>query len=179
MAKVTTRGGDTGYTGLLGAERVPKYDARIEALGDLDEASSALGVARALTTDERARTLILGFQRSLYRLMAEVASTPETMAKLAVPAMAAGDVEDLDRIAEDLKREVEIGNRFIIPGDSLPGASLDLSRAVVRRAERHLTRMVHEGNIVNGEILRFLNRLSDVLFVLARFLERDLSHEIA
>jgi cob(I)alamin adenosyltransferase len=179
MAKVTTRGGDSGYTGLLGAERVPKYASRVEALGHLDEATSCLGVARAATSDERARGLILAFQRSLYRLMAEVASTPETMTRLSVGAVSAADVDDLERISEELKREVEIGHRFIIPGESLPGASLDVARAVVRRSERQLARMVHEGEIANGEVLRFVNRLSDVLFVLARYLERDLTREMA
>jgi cob(I)alamin adenosyltransferase len=179
VAKVTTRGGDTGYTGLLGSERVAKYDTRIEALGHLDEATSQLGVARASLNDERARRLVIQFQRTLYSLMAEVAATPDTISKLAITPIAIDDVAALERISDDLKRDVDIGNRFVIPGQSLAGAQLDVARAVVRRAERHLTRMTHQGELGNPDILRYLNRLSDVLFILARWIERDQAPEVA
>lgn len=179
MAKVTTRGGDQGYTGLLGAERVPKHDARIEALGLVDEATSALGLARASATEERVRQLILGWQQSLYQLMAEVASTPESAGKLNLKKIAAADIEALEKISEELKREAPIGNRFIIPGESFPGAALDLARTIVRRAERHVARMHHAGDLANPEILRYLNRLSDTLFILARYVERGQSREVS
>ena len=123
MARVTTRGGDKGYTGLLGAERVPKYDARIEALGLIDEATSALGLARASASEERVRIAILGFQQTLYRLMAELAMTREAAAKASIGRIEATDVESLEQLADELKREVEIGNRFIIPGETVSGAS--------------------------------------------------------
>ena len=178
MAKVTTRRGDQGYTGLLGSERVPKYDARIEALGPIDEATSALGLARASATEERVRGLILGWQQTLYRLMAEVAATPETIDKLHLSRIGEADLESLDQVGDELTREVEIGNRFIIPGESFPGAALDLARTVVRRAERHVARLVHEGALSNPEILRYLNRLSDTLFILARYVERGHSREV-
>ncbi len=179
MAKVTTRGGDAGYTGLLGSERVPKYDARIEALGLVDEATSALGLARASATEERVRALILEQQQTLYRLMAELATTAEAAGKLAVSPISADDVAKLERIANDLKAEVEIGNRFVVPGESFPGAAIDLARTIVRRAERHVARMLHQREIANGETLRYLNRLSDVLFVLARYVERGHTREVA
>ena len=177
MAKVTTRGGDAGYTGLLGSERVAKYDSRVEALGLADEATSALGLARASANDERVGALILEQQRTLYRLMAELATTPESAGKLGVLGITAADVEALERASGELKREVEIGNRFIIPGESFPGAALDLARTVVRRAERHVARMVHQGELTNVDVLRYLNRLSDTLFVLARFVERGQTRE--
>jgi len=179
MARVTTRGGDKGYTGLLGAERVPKYDARIEALGLVDEATSALGLARASASEERVRGAILGFQQTLYRLMAELATTPEAAAKANLGRIETGDVESLEKLADELKREVEIGNRFIIPGESVSGATVDLARTIVRRAERHLVRMAHAGEIDNPEVLRYLNRLSDVLFVLARYVERGHTREVS
>jgi cob(I)alamin adenosyltransferase len=178
MAKVTTRAGDQGYTGLLGSGRVPKYDTRIEALGLLDEATSALGLARASATEERVRRLILQWQQTLYQLMAEVATTPEAAGKLGLPKMDETAVEALEHTTEDLKSEVEIGNRFIIPGESFPGAALDLARTVVRRAERHVARMTHSGQIANPEVLRYLNRLSDALFVLARYVERGHRREV-
>ena len=179
MARVTTRGGDKGYTGLLGAERVPKYDSRIEALGLVDEATSALGLARASASEERVRSAILGFQQTLYRLMAELATTPEAAAKVNLGRIDTADVESLEQLADELKRDVEIGNRFIIPGESVSGATVDLARTIVRRAERYLVRMAHAGEIENPEVLRYLNRLSDVLFVLARYVERGHTREVS
>ena len=140
MARVTTRGGDKGYTGLLGAERVPKYDSR---------------------------------------LMAELATTPEAAAKVNLGRIETADVESLEQLADALKRDVEIGNRFIIPGESVSGATVDLARTIVRRAERYLVRMAHAGEIENPEVLRYLNRLSDVLFVLARYVERGHTREVS
>ena len=178
MAKVTTRTGDQGYTGLLGPQRVPKYDARIEALGLIDEATSALGLARASANEERVRSLVLQQQKVLYRLMAELAATSDTVAAVGVVRITTADLETLERIADELKREVEIGNRFIIPGESFPGAALDLARTIVRRAERHVARMIHQGEVTNVEILRYLNRLSDTLFILARYVERGHTREV-
>ncbi len=178
MAKVTTGQGDQGYTGLLGSERVPKYDARVEALGLLDESTSTLGLARATATEERVRALILGWQQTLYQMMAEIAATTNSAGKLQISKIGEADVVALEQTAEVLKREVEIGNRFIVPGETLSGASLDLARSVVRRAERHVARMLHGGDLANPEVLRYLNRLSDTLFVLARYVERGHSREV-
>ncbi|MGH2458247.1 MAG: cob(I)yrinic acid a,c-diamide adenosyltransferase, partial [Chloroflexota bacterium] len=179
LARVTTRAGDQGYTGLLGSGRVPKYDDRIEALGLIDEATSALGLARASTNEERARQLILQWQTMLYHVMAEVAATPDAAPKLNLRRVEEADLADLERASEDLKREVEIGNRFIIPGESFPGAALDLARTVIRRAERHVARMTHRGEVTNPDVLRYLNRLSDAVFILARYVERDHRREVS
>jgi cob(I)alamin adenosyltransferase len=177
MAKVTTRAGDSGYTGLLGSERVPKYDDRIEALGLIDEANSAIGLARATATDERARALLLQQQQVLYRLMAELATTADAAGKIKISPIAPNDVAELERLSDDLKRDVQIGNRFVVPGENLPGATLDLARAVVRRAERFVARLHHAGEVANPEVIRYLNRLSDFLFVLARWAERGQTRE--
>ena len=170
MAKVTTGGGDTGYTSLLGEQRVPKYDARPETFGTVDEATSALGLARALTTDARAREVILAMQRDLYVLMAELATPPENQAAVGFQ-ITAEQVRQLEAVEERLKAEVEIPNKFVIPGDSADGAALDVARTVIRRAERLSVRLLHDGVIANGELVRYLNRLSDVVFILARYLE--------
>jgi cob(I)alamin adenosyltransferase len=170
MAKVTTGTGDTGYTSLLGDLRVPKYDPRPEAFGTVDEATSALGLARALTSDVRVSEVILGMQRDLYLLMAELATPPENQAAVGI-AVSAAMVGQLEVTEEALKAEVEIPNKFIIPGDSPDGAALDVARTVIRRAERMAARLLHEGVISNGEVVRYLNRLSDVVFVLARYIE--------
>ena len=169
-AKVTTRTGDGGYTGLIGKERVPKWDPRPDTFGTLDEATSALGIARAVTENERVRELILSLQRELYLLMAELALSPEAYAESQFK-ITEEHVAALERTTESLKQDVEIGHVFVIPGETLPSAALDLARTVVRRGERLATRLHHDGVIANAEVLRYLNRLSDLLFVLARYEE--------
>ena len=170
MAKVTTGTGDTGYTSLLGDQRVPKYDPRPDAFGTVDEATSALGLARALTPNTRARQVILEMQRELYLLMAELATPPENQAAVGI-RLAAEQVSRLEAVEASLKEDVEIPNKFVVPGDSPDGAALDVARTVIRRAERMVARLYHEGVVTNGELVRYLNRLSDVVFVLARYLE--------
>jgi cob(I)alamin adenosyltransferase len=166
-AKVTTRTGDTGYTGLIGKERVPKWDPRPDTFGTLDEATSALGIARAVATNARVREVILALQRELYQVMAELALSPEAYEESQFK-VTEERVANLERLSEDLKQNVEIGNVFVIPGETLPSAALDLARTVVRRGERLAARLYHDGVISNAEILRYLNRLSDLLFILAR-----------
>jgi cob(I)alamin adenosyltransferase len=170
MAKVTTGTGDTGYTGLLGEQRVPKYDPRPETFGTVDEATSALGLARATTADATARDIILHVQRDLYVLMAELATPPEHLDAIGM-RITPDHVSWLEATEEQLKSEVAIPNKFVIPGDSLDGAALDLARTIIRRAERMAARLLHDGVIANGEVLRYLNRLSDLVFILARYLE--------
>jgi cob(I)alamin adenosyltransferase len=169
-AEVTTRTGDDGFTNLLGPERVPKWHPRPEAYGTLDEASSALGLARALSAHRVVQDQILVLQRELYLLMAELATGPAEYERS--PYKISGEqVLALETRIEELKGTVEIGRRFIIPGDTAAGAALDLARTIVRRAERLTAKLLHDGEISNRETLRYLNRLSDLLFVLARYEE--------
>jgi len=170
MAKVTTGTGDTGYTGLLGEERVAKYDPRPDTFGTVDEATSALGLARAMTQDPQVKKIIFDIQNELYYLMAELATTPENYEKMGF-RMTAEHVQRLEQVEEALKQEVEIPNKFIIPGDSADGAALDLARTIIRRAERMAVKLLHDGVIENGEVVRYLNRLSDLVFILARYIE--------
>ena len=170
MAKVTTGGGDMGYTSLLGNQRVPKYDPRPEAFGTVDEATSALGLARATTTNEKAKSIILQTQQDLYTLMAELATPPENREAIGV-RITDERVCWLEDIENELKAEVVIPNKFIIPGDTLDGAALDLARTVIRRAERLTARLTHDGELGETQALRYLNRLSDLIFILARYLE--------
>lgn len=169
-AKVTIRTGDDGYTGLLGAGRVPKWDPRMETIGTLDEATSALGLARAQVAAPGVATTIHALQRDLYLLMGELATPPENYEQMGLH-IAAADVEKLDVTLEEFRSRVQIGNQFIIPGATVAGAALDLARTIVRRGERGAARLLHEGTIANVEVLRFLNRASDLLFILARFEE--------
>ncbi|MDQ2904577.1 MAG: cob(I)yrinic acid a,c-diamide adenosyltransferase [Ktedonobacteraceae bacterium] len=170
MAKVTTGTGDTGYTGLLGEQRVPKYDPRPDTFGTVDEATSALGMARALTQDQQVKDIIYRMQQDLYLLMGELATPPENYEKMGLRVTLA-HVQHLEQVEEALKREVEIPNKFIIPGDTLDGAALDVARTIIRRAERMTVKLLHDGVIQNGEVVRYLNRLSDLVFILARYIE--------
>jgi cob(I)alamin adenosyltransferase len=170
MAKVTTGTGDTGYTGLLGEQRVAKYDARPDTFGTVDEATSALGLARAMAQDPEVKKIIYDIQNELYYLMAELATPPEHYEKMGF-RMTVEHVQRLEQVEEALKREVEIPNKFIIPGDTLDGAALDLARTIIRRAERMTVKLLHDGVIQNGEVVRYLNRLSDLVFIIARYIE--------
>jgi len=172
MARVTTRTGDEGYTDLLGSGRVPKYHRRPEAYGTLDEATSALGLARAHSTDPAVKDAIYSIQKDLYLMMAELATPPENYEKVDFKVKA-DDVARLDDLGEELKSRVEIGKEFVVPGGTVTGASLDLARTIVRRGERQVARLYHEGDVTNVEVLRYLNRVSDVLFILARYVEAE------
>ena len=167
MARVTTRTGDEGYTDLLGAGRVPKYHRRPTAFGTLDEATSSLGLARAHATSRLLKDRLYSFQKDLYVMMAELATTPENYDKVDFKVRP-GDVARLDQIGEEIKSQVEIGKEFVVPGTTVTGACLDVARTIVRRAERLVARLYHDGDVTNVEVLRYLNRLSDVLFLLAR-----------
>jgi cob(I)alamin adenosyltransferase len=159
--------GDDGYTDLLGGPRVAKYEPRPEALGALDEASAALGLARAHAAREETRQALIQSQRDLYLLMADIATIEGRHA--GKPRLAAEHVAGLERLIADLDPLVSIPKEFVAPGDSVPGAALDVARTVVRRAERILARLAHEDVAVAPEGVAYLNRLSSLLFGLARF----------
>lgn len=170
IGKVTTRTGDDGSTGLLGPDRVPKYHPRIEACGELDEATSALGLARATVKDPVVKEIILGSQRDLYAVMSEVVATPETALKLP-RRIGPDDVRRLEEVQAQLQAQIAVPREFVVPGDSLEGAALDLARAIVRRGERRVAWLLHDQSVANPDLLRYVNRLSDLLFVLARYVE--------
>ena len=159
-----TRGGDDGTTGLLGAGRVGKEDIRIEAVGAVDEAGAALGLARAASRIQETSAIILQVQRDLYGMMAELAATPENAKRFR--AIDTARVAWLELQVDTISAMVEIPKEFIVPGDTLPGAHLDVARAVVRRAERRVVALYRAGSFENTEILRYLNRLSSLCFVL-------------
>lgn len=164
--KLYTGVGDEGYTGLLGRDRVPKYDIRPEAYGTVDEASSALGLARATVKEAQTAEIILGVQRDLYAMMADLATLPEAATR--PPWLHPQSTECLESLIGRLESAVELPPAFIISGDSVAGAHLDLARTIIRRAERIVARLHHDGKLRNEEPLRYLNRLSSLLFLLAR-----------
>jgi cob(I)alamin adenosyltransferase len=162
--------GDEGYTDLMGPERVAKYDLRPETYGTLDEASSAMGLARALSEQERVRDVLRQAQHDLYLMMAEVATPLAQLEK--IPYRIKPEQADwLDATIKELESQVEMPKQFVLPGASPASAAIDLARTIVRRAERHAVRLVHEKEMPPGNVLRYLNRLSSLLFVLARYEE--------
>ncbi len=162
-------GGDDGTTGLLGGGRAPKDDLRIESYGTVDEASSAIGLARALTADGRVREIAERLQRDLYRLGAELATNPNVAGRFAT--MTKADVTALDALLVELEAEVTMPDGFILPGATPASGALDLARTIVRRAERRCVTLLREGGLRNQEVRRYLNRLSLLLFVLGRYEE--------
>ena len=165
-ARVTTRTGDGGETSLFGPGRVRKTDPRITALGDLDEAQAALGVARAALAGEPNAT-VLELQRGLYVAMSEVA-TPADRRERLPQRIDADAVATIDALASALRAAGPVEGRFVIPGDDAAAAALDLARTIVRRAERRVVTLVDAGAADGAHLLPWLNRLSDVVFLLAR-----------
>lgn len=169
MRLFTTKG-DQGMTDLLG-DRVGKDHPIITLIGELDEATSQLGLSRAVATSPRTRETVIEVQRDLYRISAELAFTDEI--RPASFTFSGERVTRLENLTDDLSADVDLPRQFILPGDTVAGAALDVSRSVVRRAERTAVRLAKDGQIQNPEIVRYLNRLSSLLFMLARFEDRE------
>jgi cob(I)alamin adenosyltransferase len=157
--------GDGGETDLLGGRRVPKHDPRIEAIGLIDEATSLLGLARAAAGEARTRRLVQQIQQDLYDVMAELAFPPDHPQGRRIRAE---HVAWLDRCSERVQAPFLTLNRFILPGACPGSAALDVSRAAVRTAERQLSRLGAAGDLPNATSLAYLNRLSLLLYYLAR-----------
>jgi len=161
--------GDDGTTGLLGGGRSPKDDPRIEAFGTVDEASSALGLARALSPHARVTSICEELQRGLYAVGAELGTSPD--AARAFVTTGPAQVGRLEHLIEELEAEVTMPEGFILPGATPASGALDLARAITRRAERRCVTLERAGGLQNPEVRRWLNRLSLLLFVLGRYEE--------
>ncbi|MFA6413971.1 MAG: cob(I)yrinic acid a,c-diamide adenosyltransferase [Syntrophales bacterium] len=164
--------GDGGETSLLGGQRVPKFDPRPDTYGVLDEASSALGVVRAMTKDQRIKDIILSVQKDLLTMGAELSSLSEDVPKLSI-RIGAGDVQRIEDLIDDLQKNVKLKNEFIHPGETVLSAHIDVGRTTIRRGERNAARLKNEGLVNNPNIHQYLNRLADMLFVLARYAEQN------
>lgn len=170
MPRIYTRTGDDGTTGLLYGGRVAKDDLVTHAYGTVDEAVASLGVARAATTVPAVAEEILGLQRELFVVGADLAANPAERARLTerVSLVTAAMTERLEGRIDEVVAEHPLPPVFVVPGANASSAALDVARSVVRRAERHVVRLERSERLANPEIRRYLNRLSDLLFVLAR-----------
>ena len=162
MAKVYTRTGDKGKTSLYTGERVSKASLRVETYGTVDEADSALGLCRAFATHEDVKDTIYAVQKSLWMLMADIASLG------AEANIKEEHVTELEQIIDKYDEKLAPLDHFIVPGDTKSSAPLDLARAIVRRAERLMWRLGEEEDIHEAD-LKYLNRLSDLCFILSRY----------
>jgi len=163
--RIYTAKGDNGSTDLLG-ERVGKDDPRIDLIGLLDESTSSIGLGRAHATIEPWREMLIQAQRDLYQIMAELAFVDHLRPD--AYRLPAERVAWLEEAIATIEATVSLPPQFVIPGDTVAGAALDVARTVVRRAERLAVHLDRAGQIPNPEILRYLNRLSSLLFIAAR-----------
>jgi cob(I)alamin adenosyltransferase len=167
LAKIYTKTGDDGTTGLLGSGRLPKDDLRIEAYGTVDELNAALGVARASGLDAEADALVTDVQDDLFSVGAALAD-PDPAGPFH-SRVGADRTERLERAIDAMEAGLPPLSRFILPGGTPAAAQLHLARTVARRAERWVVALSHrEGEHVPAPLIVYLNRLSDLLFVLAR-----------
>jgi cob(I)alamin adenosyltransferase len=171
VPRIYTRTGDDGTTGRLYGGRVSKADAATEASGAIDETVAALGVARAVCEDGALSDELLGLQRDLFVVGADVATNPEQRRKLepGVSLATEGMVEALEDRIDALVAEHPLPNAFVVPGANPVSAALDVARAAARAAERRVVALRESGAEVNETALQYLNRLSDLLFVMARW----------
>ena len=168
MVKIYTKKGDLGETGLLGGQRVSKSDLRPEACGTLDEACSILGVVRAAAQQEELTAVIHAIQQDLFLLGAELATATEDRERFNFQ-ITAEHTAQIEAFIDARLAKIELPRAFVIPGSSsYLSALLDWARAVVRRGERRVVALKEAGLLENPEALRYLNRLADLLFVLAR-----------
>ncbi len=188
MARVYTKTGDDGTTGQLFGGRIRKGSELMEALGDIDEAVSTLGVARAEcaahpATDKRIAEIILRVQKELFIVGADLSVNPKHRDRLKTGiSLVEGEmVTGLEKLIDELVAEQPLKPVFLVPGTTALEAKIDLARTVVRRAERHTLRAKEAGHPVSEHAQQYLNRLSDLVFVLARRavdgLEEPISHD--
>ncbi len=168
--------GDDGSTGLLGGGRARKDDPRIEAYGTIDEASSAVGLAKSLSPHQRIRSICEELQRGLYTLGAELATNPDSGTSFAHTTEEG--VARLDALIAEVEQSVTMPDGFILPGATPASGALDLARAITRRAERRCVALERANGLKNQQARRWLNRLSLLLFVLGRY-EEELGGTIA
>ena len=163
ITKVYTKTGDEGLTSLISGVRVSKSSPRVEAYGDVDELNAVLGLTRVYVENEELGAMLVEIQNDLFIIGADLASPPD----VDVPRITPQRVEELESLIDKLLEELEPLKEFILPSGSAGGAYLHLSRTVSRRAERRIVSLMNEEE-VNQNTLIYMNRLSDLLFVMAR-----------
>ena len=169
--RIYTRTGDKGKTGLLSGERIDKTNPRVEAYGTVDELGTTIGVAK-VHSSKRIADYLHNIQLKLFLINAELATIPGSLGAedpiRNLQKITASDIDYLEKIADELSEELPLLTNFVIPGGTKGAAFLHVSRTVCRRAERRIVQFANSYH-VNEELIRYINRLSDLLFVMARY----------
>jgi cob(I)alamin adenosyltransferase len=177
---IVTKTGDRGETSLMYGRRLSKADPRVEAYGCVDEVSAALGLARSVAADNFLSDQILAVQKDLIVVMGELATAPSDRERFIKDGFSLTTAEMVDRISSvvfDLEKDKSLyPKHWVIPGATPVSAALDFARTTCRRAERQITAFSGDENNLNPEILRYLNRLSDLCWVLGRYAEKHAHH---
>ena len=179
--RIYTKFGDQGETSLLYGGRVSKNNPHSEAYGITDEAVSTMGLARSLSEDSRVKDTLRDLQRDLFTIAAELATDPgkyELFQQHFKP-VTQEMVENLEHIIDSLEEDVDMPKVFILPGGTPASSAIDMARCIIRTAERRVVALKEDDLLTNTQILAYLNRLGDLLFVLARYQDRDLPIERA
>ena len=179
--RVYTKFGDKGETSLLYGGRVSKNNPHTEAYGITDEAVSAMGLARAFTSDDRVQDTLRELQRDLFMIAAELATDPDKyeLFQEHFAPVTQEMVENLETTIDSLEETFQMPNVFILPGGSPASAGIDMARCIIRTAERRVVALKEDGLLTNDLIINYLNRLGDLLFVLARYEDREIPIERA
>lgn len=168
---IATKLGDTGQTALIGGLRVSKADARVEAYGTVDELNASLGLARSLCPDESIRMATERIQRTLFNVGSSLATPAQSRKGAAV--LSSADVDDLTEQVHRIEALDGILSDWSLPGAQVPSAAFEVARTVCRRAERCVIRLEEGGEDVQPEVIAYLNRLSDLIWLFGRLLERN------
>jgi cob(I)alamin adenosyltransferase len=179
--KVYTKFGDKGETSLLYGGRVSKNNPHTEAYGITDEAVSAMGLARSTSSDAKVKDILRDLQRELFTIAAELATEPDKydLFKQHFTPVTEDMVVNLETVIDSLEEEFQMPTVFILPGGSPASSAIDMARTIIRTAERRVVALAEAGMLTNGLITAYLNRLGDLLFVLARYHDREIPIERA
>jgi cob(I)alamin adenosyltransferase len=168
---IATKRGDRGQTGLAGGVRVSKADLRVESYGSVDELNSHLGLARSICQNKEIAAWTEDIQRTLFRVGSALATPAESQKKS--PEISTEDVDKLTDLVHKIEATEGILADWSLPGGHTESAAYEVARAVCRRAERSVVRFVESGGVVQPEVLAYLNRLSDVIWLFGRLIERN------
>ncbi len=175
--KIYTKTGDKGTTSLIGGTKVPKSHLRIEAYGTVDELNSYVGLCKDLLTDIQGRNILLEIQDRLFTIGSSLACDPEKELKVKIPDLNEDDIRLLENEIDRMSETLPPMKSFVLPGGNATVSHLHIARCICRRAERCCVRLEFEKEQVESIIIKYLNRLSDYLFVLARYTSLQLNAE--
>jgi cob(I)alamin adenosyltransferase len=172
LAKIYTKTGDQGKTSLIGGTKVPKSHLRIESYGTVDELNSFIGLLNDQVTDEQTKKILREIQDRLFTIGSSLACDPEKEPKMKLPDLKEEDVQLLEQEIDRMNTSLKPMKSFILPGGNMAVSTAHVARCVCRRAERHCVNMMEQEMFIDPLVIKYLNRLSDHLFVVARYIAK-------